>query len=308
MPIGKTRAYLSLLGVILLWASTPVVVDKLTDKNAVIVVLAWASIFSAAVLLAGVAATGRFRELRSWSTRDWRTIAGMGLLGIAGYTTFFYIALYLAPPDEAMVVNYLWPIFLVILAGWILGERHDAWIYFGIGLSFVGMIGIVTGWKFESPTPRHLAGYGIATLGALSWALFSVFGKKQRYDKLTAMALYFVVGVLVYLPALFFYSLFWGETILPRPGWWWELIYLGGAVNGIAYVLWFQAVAAGPTAVFANLIFATPFAALILLWVGGRAPLRAGVWLSLALIVAGAIIALNHSTTKAVNELDEQKK
>lgn len=289
------RPYLCFAAVVLLWASTPVLVDRLyEEKIGVLFLLASASTFAAATLTAFATVAGRLRQVRSYLLRDWAQIVGMGLLGIVGYTSLYYLALRYAPPDEANVVNYLWPVFLVIFSGPILGERHDGWTWLGIGMSFVGAAGILTGWPLRTPTVAHLAGYGLAATGAVCWALFSVLGKRLPYDRLVAMALYCLVGAVVFCTALFLH----GVGPWPSASAWIRLAFLGAAVNGIAYFLWFEALAGGPTAVFGNLVFATPFLALIYLWLFGGTALRPGVWLSLALIAVGSLIALNRVAAK----------
>jgi drug/metabolite transporter (DMT)-like permease len=289
------RPHLYFVAVVLLWASTPVLVDRLyEEKVGVLVLLASASTFAAATLFLFAAVARRLHQVRSYSERDWTQIVGMGFLGIVGYTSLYYLAFRYAPPDEVNVVNYLWPVFLVIFSGPILRERHDGWTWLGVGLSFVGAAGILMDWQLRIPSAVNLCAYLLAAAGAVCWALFSVLGKRLRYDKLAAMAFYCLVGAVVFNVALVVY----GAGQWPSAGAWARLVFLGAAVNGIAYVLWFEALAGGPTAVFGNLVFATPFLALIYLRVFRDTPLRPGVWLSLALIAVGSSISLNRVAAK----------
>jgi len=297
------RPYLYFVAVVLLWASTPTVVDHVyREKVAVLVVLTAASGFAVLLLMSVAAATGRLRRVRSWSPRDWATIVSMGLLGIVGYTSLYYFAFRFAPADEINVVNYLWPVFLVLFSRPILGERHSTGTWFGVGLSFLGAAGIFIGWPvsfsagkgvsfgwhLQTPTVQNLYAYVSAAAGAVCWALFSVLGKRLRYDKLLAMSFYSLVGAMVFGAALIVH----GAGQWPSAASWIRLIYLGAAVNGIAYVLWFEALAGGSTAVFGSLTFITPFLALLYLRVFSGTPFRSGVWLSLAFIVTGSLIAL----------------
>jgi len=296
----SVRPYLYFTAVVALWASTPAIVDYLLyeEKVDVLFLLASASAFAAAALTTGAAVTGRLRQALSYSLSDWATTIGMGLLGIVGYTSFYYLAFRLAPPDEVNVVNYLWPVFLVLFSAPILGECHDGWTWLGVGLSFVGAAGILTGWQPRAPAVANLGGYICAACGAVCWALFSVLGKRLAYDKLTAMAFYCLVGAVIFAVALALSS---GGGQWPSPAAWVRIAFLGAAVNGIAYVLWFEALAGGPTAVFGNLVFATPFLALVYLRIFRGTSFRAGVWVSLVLIVAGSLISLNRAAAKAAN-------
>ena len=287
MPV---RPCLYFVAVVLLWASTPTLVDWLNEeKVGTLVLLASASLFAAVTLLVAAIATGRWRQIRAYSRRDWAAIVGMGLLGIVGYTSLYYLAFAHAPADEVNVVNYLWPVFMVLFSRPILGERHGGRTWLGVALSFVGAAGVVSGWKWQTPTVTDLPAYACAAAGAACWALFSVVGKRLPYDKLAAMALYCLVGAVVFGAALSVH----GVEQWPSAGAWVRLAFLGAAVNGVAYLLWFEALASGPTAVFGNLIFATPFLALVYLRLLRDTPLRPGVWLSSALIVAGSLISLN---------------
>ena len=298
------RAYLSFFAVVILWASTPVAVDHLLEEKglSVLTVLATTAVFAAMALLIGAATMGRLQVVRKWKGRDWAIVIGMGMLGIVGYTSFYYLAFYLAPPDEVNVVNYLWPLFLVLFARPVLGERHDWWTWPAIALGFVGAAGIVSQWrlgfliewKFVPPWPSRFGGYYSAIAGAVCWALFSALGKRLSYDKVTAMAFYCLTGAVVFSAAL----LFVGVEVRPDGFDWLLLLYLGAAVNGIAYALWFMALTKGPTALFANLVFITPFLALIYLWIFDVEPLRPGVWAAAALIVAGALLAVNRASRK----------
>jgi len=293
------RPYLYFIFVVMLWASTPVLVDRLyEEKVGVLVLLASASAFATATLTVCAAVTGRLYQVRSYSWRDGTRIIGMGLLGIVGYTTFYYLAFRYAPPDEVNVVNYLWPVFLVLFSGPILGERHDGWTWLGVALSFVGAVGILTGWRLRAPSVANLGAYFLASAGAVCWALFSALGKRLRCDKLVDMAFYCLVGAAVFGVALLVH----GSEQWPSPPAWARLAFLGAAVNGVAYFLWFEALAGGPTVVFGNLVFVTPFLALVYLRLFRAAPLRAGVWFSLALIVAGSLISLRRRKMKRANE------
>ena len=53
-----------------------------------------------------------WRGLVGWPTRVW--LLGVG--GLFGYHALYFAALQLAPPAEANLVNYLWPLLIVLLS------------------------------------------------------------------------------------------------------------------------------------------------------------------------------------------------
>ncbi|MCX8036146.1 MAG: EamA family transporter [Candidatus Sumerlaeia bacterium] len=284
------KPYLYFTAVVVLWATTPAIVQRVyAEQISPLFLLAVTASLATATLLAASYLTGRWRQAVSWTGREWAAAVGMGLLGIAGYNTLYYLAFRYGAPDEVNAINYLWPVFMVLLSGPILGERHTRWTWAGLAVSFVGAAGILTGWRWRAPTVEGLPAYGFAASGAVCWALFSVLGKRMRHDKLTAVAFYNLVAAVLFGAAL----AATGVDRWPGAQTWALLIFLGAIVDGVAYVLWFEALAGGPVAVFGNLVFVTPFLALLYLRVFSAVPFRPGVWISLALIVTGALISLH---------------
>ncbi len=55
-----------------------------------------------------------FKDRRSWAIPP-ATLA-LGVYGLFGFHFLLFIALRHAPPVEANLVNYLWPLFMVVLA------------------------------------------------------------------------------------------------------------------------------------------------------------------------------------------------
>ena len=51
-------------------------------------------------------------DLMRWPARVW--LLGVG--GLFGYHALYFAALQLAPPAEANLVNYLWPLLIVLLS------------------------------------------------------------------------------------------------------------------------------------------------------------------------------------------------
>lgn len=289
---APARSYLFFVVAVGLWASTPTVAAGLFEGDIhVLVVLTSSGFIAMVTLLAIAAATGRLHEAFSYSGVDWLNIAGAGLLGTVGYTFFYMRAFSLAPPAEVNVVNYLWPLFLVLFAWPILGERLDRWVCVGVILGFLGAAGIFIGWQWAKPEAANVPGYVSAAVGAVFWGLFSVVGKRLPYDKIVSMALYWLVATFVFATALQ-YS---GAGRWPTATEWVQLAFFGVCVNGIGNASWFLALGSGPTALFSNLVYVTPFLSLVYLWIFRHEPIGRGVWLSLVLIVAGCLISLNRT-------------
>jgi drug/metabolite transporter (DMT)-like permease len=74
--------------------------------------------------------------------RQWRVPAStlaLGVYGLFGFHFLLFIALRHAPPVEANLVNYLWPLFIVVLAPVLLpGMRLQAGHVTGALMGFAG--------------------------------------------------------------------------------------------------------------------------------------------------------------------------
>jgi drug/metabolite transporter (DMT)-like permease len=84
--------------------------------------------------------------------REWRvppTTLLLGIYGLFGFHFCLFMALRYAPPVEANLINYLWPLLIVALAPVFLpGHRLRPQHIAGALLGFAGAVLIVTGGTF----------------------------------------------------------------------------------------------------------------------------------------------------------------
>ena len=98
--------------------------------------------------------------------QPWRAW-GLGVAGLFGYHASYFTALRNAPPVEAGLIAYLWPLLIVLFSALLPGERLRAHHVAGALLGFAGAALIVTrGASIEIET-RDTAGYAAAFLCAL---------------------------------------------------------------------------------------------------------------------------------------------
>ena len=88
---------------------------------------------SAACGLAWLAARGRLDELRQ-SPAAW--LHGVG--GLFGYHALYFAAWASAPPAEATLLNYVWPLLIVLLSAALLGLRLTRRHAVGTALALAG--------------------------------------------------------------------------------------------------------------------------------------------------------------------------
>lgn len=175
--------------------------------------------------------------------KHWKAYLLLGLAGTAVYQTLQNIGLQLTTAADSSVLLNSDAVFIAILGFFFLKESLNKKQAAGIAIAFAGVSAIVLrGGGTFSLTSDAVLGDVIAVLGALSWAVFSVYGKKvmdrakvNAYD-LTAYSAFF--GAALLLPLAFGFE----AVALPSTtAGWVMLLVLGLGSSGVAYLCWFVA-------------------------------------------------------------------
>ena len=211
----------------------------------------------------------------------------LGIGGLFGFHFLLFLALRYAPPVEANLVNYLWPLLIVLLTplllpGWRLAPRHVV----GRG---AGIRGRGTGHRRRAGnfTPTTMLGFAFAAGSALVWACYSLLTRRVRA--------FFVVGGRR-IRAGFrsasrcrCISLFEAPAHAARRRSLGLLVLLGLGPMGLAFYLWDFAMKRGDPRVIGVLAYATPLLSTALLVAVTGRPLTPSLALATLLVVAAAI-------------------
>ncbi len=293
-------SYLNLSFCILLWASIPLASKKILVEMTNVQMLFWSTIFSFLVLAGMVAFQGKARLLARQSVR---TYAWMGLLGLLGaylYYMLLYGAFARTTAAEGFILAYTWPILVSLLSVVLLGEKLTGARVAAILISFCGVIIIVTQGQIVTLALTNLTGDLLALAGAFVFALFSVLGKRGRYDPTLSTAVYFSVALLAVTATV----LFTGSVVWPSPHVWPWLLYNGLLVNGVSYIFWFKALEHGDTFVISNVLYLTPFLSLVYVYFWLDEAILPSALVGLVVIVAGVGIqaARNRVSTRPADQ------
>ncbi len=225
--------------------------------------------------------------------RSWRAPVKTLAVGVAGmfiYHFLLFTAYQYAPIVEANLINYLWPLLIVLLSplflrGYRLKGQHVA----GGVISLIGAGLIVTGGKIH-PDLTRLPGYLMAGGAALTWSVYSLMTKRLPPFPTSAVGAFcLTAGAL----SLGLFSL-GGQTgallksLGPRE--WFFLLLLGAGPLGLAFFAWDAALKRGDPRLIGSFAYLTPLASTLLLVGLVGKPLS---WVSAAamlLIVAGAVL------------------
>jgi drug/metabolite transporter (DMT)-like permease len=225
------------------------------------------------------------RHVRQWHVP--RPTLLLGIVGLFGFHFLLFMALRFAPPVEANLVNYLWPLLMVLLTplllpGWHLAPRHVA----GAAIGFAGAA-LAIGAAPITFTPTAMLGFVFAAGSAIVWACYSLLTRRVRIFSSWAIGGFALAsGVL----ALGSHALFEAPATL-RDGDPWLLLLLGLGPMGGAFYLWDIAMKRGDPRVIGVLAYATPLLSTSLLVVTTGRALTLALAVATALIVTAAVIA-----------------
>ncbi|MFH2101581.1 MAG: DMT family transporter [Candidatus Micrarchaeota archaeon] len=179
------KPYMFALLAVLFWSTTAAVAKLLLSTMVVIQVLLFTSLFATITLFAVALLQNKTKIIRKYAAKDFLRFAYMGFIGIFLYYVFLYAGLATAPAQEAFVVNYTWPIWVVIFAIPLLHEGLCPEKIMGTVLGFTGVAYVVIKGDVLGFSILSSEGGMFAIAGAVCCGLFSVLGKKQDYDRIT---------------------------------------------------------------------------------------------------------------------------
>ncbi|MFP5384944.1 MAG: DMT family transporter [Bacteriovoracia bacterium] len=234
-------------------------------------------------LIGSIPAFFRVREMFP----DWKILL-WGVFGYFGYHFFLFYSFRFAPAVEANLINYLWPVIMVLATPLAFpGEKLKAYHWFGAFLSVVGCLVLVLG-KGVALQASNLGGYGLALLAAFTWPLYSIGKKKMGKTSVWAVGGFcFVAGIL----CLGTHALIEPRVVLQTKdaG---LLLLMGVGPFGIAFYCWDLALSKGDARVIGALAYLTPvLSTLGLVFFAGQV-LETSTLTGMILIITGASAGL----------------
>jgi len=233
------------------------------------------------LLIGSATSLHRIREWRA----SWKQLA-LGVYGLFAYHLALFIALREAPAVEANLVNYLWPLLIVMLTplfkpGQSLTARHVA----GAMLAFLGAGLLVTGGKLDFQW-QYATGYGLALAAAIIWSTFSLMSSRMGQASSAQVGLFCLVSGALSLAAHFLLE---REYSLVASDWPW-LIALGIGPMGLAFFAWDAAMKSGDTRSIGLLSYLTPLLSTLGLVLTGGGVFTTLSAIAMALIIGGALV------------------
>lgn len=266
-------------GAILLWAGLALLSRRAASLPPLQLVAISCSV-SAVLGLAWLGARGQLGQLRQ-PPLVW--LHGVG--GLFGFHALYFASLARAPAAAANLINYTWPLLLVLLSAAVLHMRLTWRHGLGIALALAGCAALLSG---GAAFPAGAAlGYALAAASAVVWATYSVLARRFATVPPGAVA-GFCAGTAI-LAALTQAAL--GGFLAPDATAWAAAFVMGIGPLGAAFALWDVGMKRGDPRLLGTLAFATPVLSTLLLAAAHEAPFTATTVLAAILVAAGGLLA-----------------
>ena len=204
------------------------------------------------------------------------------------YYLFYLYALNEISASEASILNYTFPIFIVIFAVLINGERLNRYNIISILVGFIGVIIILTNGNILDFKLSNIKGDLYAVIGAVCWAVFSNFGKKIDVDPMVSNYVYTTVCFILSTILVVVKSSIILPDIIAMSG----SAFIGLSNIVIGYYLWFKVLKLASTTLVASMSFITPFVTLFFISFLLRESIQIGHVIGLVVILLGTAIQL----------------
>jgi drug/metabolite transporter (DMT)-like permease len=278
----RTRATLIGMTAILMWATLgvfgagsgavpPFLLNALCFGLSGVLALAWLASRGELPVLA--------QPLRVWA---------FGTIGLFGFHFFYFTAIRNAPPVDANLINYTWPLLIVVFSALLPGERLKLHHVIGAVLGLAGAALLVTRGGSVSFDPAYALGYGAAVASALFWSIYSVLSRRLGEVPTGAVAGFCLMTAVLSLAChLALEETVWPSGVIQ----WGSVVALGLFPVGLAFFTWDIGVKKGDIQVLGAAAYSAPLLSTLLLIAFGFGAFTITVALACLLITIGAVIA-----------------
>lgn len=217
----------------------------------------------------------------------------LGVGGLFGYHFFYFMALRNAPPVQAGLIAYLWPLLIVLGSALLPGERLRAHHVVGALAGFAGAAVLIVGDKIGPGgiagfNDDYAFGYAMAAACALTWSTYSILNRRHADVPTDTVGGFCMAAcVLAALCHLAFEQTVWPDSAVQ----WIGVVGLGLGPVGAAFFTWDYGTKHGDIQALGTFSYAAPLISTALLIAFGMGDATWTMAAGCALIVGGAVLA-----------------
>jgi drug/metabolite transporter (DMT)-like permease len=212
----------------------------------------------------------------------------VGVGGLFGYHALYFIALRHAPPAEAGLLNYFWPLLIVLFSSLLPGERLAPHHLIGATHGLVGTVLLFAGNTSIQFERGQILGLAAAFIAAFVWAAYSVLSRRLASVPTDAVAGFCLATAALAAVAHMLVE----STVWPDSGaQWLAVAALGIGPVGLAFYVWDIGMKRGDIRVLGAAAYATPLLSTAFLILAGFARPTAALAVAAVLIAGGGLIA-----------------
>jgi len=259
MPKQK-KAYLFAILAVICW-STVATAFKIALRNCdFLQLLFFSSLVSSIVLFLILVFQKKIFLVRNISRSSFIHSVLLGFLNPFLYYTVLFKAYSILPAQEAMTLNYTWPVMLVLLAIPLLKQSLTLKSMLAVLISFTGIFIISTKGNPMNFKFSNALGDGLAIGSSVIWALFWIYNVKDKKDDVVKLFLNFLSGSLFSGILMLLFSDFSKFSVTGFPA----IVYIGIFEMSVTFVFWLSALKYSSSAdKVSQLIFLSPFLSLL---------------------------------------------
>ncbi len=211
----------------------------------------------------------------------------VGIIGLFGYHYFYFLAIRNAPAIEANLINYLWPLFIVLFSAFLPNEKLKWFHIVGILFGLAGVIFLISNGSAFSFESRYAKGYIYAFTAAIIWATYSVISRLFSHISTSSVGAF--CGVTAIL-SLICHMLF-ETTVIPDLRETTTILLIGLGPLGGAFFLWDYGMKNGNIQLLGSMSYFIPLLSTALLILLKISQPSSSVWIACTLVVFGSIIS-----------------
>lgn len=258
---NKTKALIYLSLCIFLWSIIPVAAKLAQNNLDNHQFLFWSSLISFLTLFFVSIFTKKIKYIKKYKSKDWFNVIILGLLGTYIYYLFLYLGYKKSSGLEVLIIQYTWPISVVVLSIFLLKEKLTIQKLASIILGFLGVVLVITKGDLTSIEINNISVISLVFLGAFCFALFSVLSKKISLEPISLTTIYFLSATIASFCSMIYFSSFQFPNIDEL----FPVILNGILLNGISYLFWIEALKNSEATYLAPFIFTIPILSAIYL-------------------------------------------